>query len=305
MSGIVPKGESIHCLDGAAPSPFVGRSAWADHACPLPHRQLPETYFVIDGFARLVDATPRLHPDHARVADPGAPRSGNDVLDSRPRVPARQRRAGLTATSTAGRGEGPGGDPADGQALRGSNTTTAWVIASGRSRDSPAGRPAPAPPDAARKPPRSGPSRTTRQPGPARRLHPAGPPPAGARPAPSATSPAGRWGWSGCTISRPRQHRQHGVEDLVEQPRNRSTWWRVVSHRACPWWPPAGQRRPSQRPRYMKALRQFRPRHAGEGQDLDLGGPPSATLERRRCPQDSRPPPLLRATACWWTTTPA
>ena len=81
-SGIVSsKGESIHCLESAAPNRIgfdLGRIMRTRYRID----SYQKTYFVIDSFEQLMDATrPDFTPIYARVATQGAIPAG-DVLDS-------------------------------------------------------------------------------------------------------------------------------------------------------------------------------------------------------------------------------
>ena len=63
-SGILSSaGESVYCLEDPRPQSAALRSA-ARHADALPHRRFQETYFVIDDFEQLFDAT---RPDFAPI----------------------------------------------------------------------------------------------------------------------------------------------------------------------------------------------------------------------------------------------
>ncbi len=81
-SGIVSsKGESIHCLESAAPN-RIGFDLERIMRTRYRIDSYQKTYFVIDSFAQLMDATrPDFTPIYARVATQGAIPAG-DVLDS-------------------------------------------------------------------------------------------------------------------------------------------------------------------------------------------------------------------------------
>ena len=81
-SGIVSsKGESIHCLESAAPN-RIGFDLERIMRTRYRSDSYQKTYFVIDSFEQLMDATrPDFTPIYARVATQGAIPAG-DVLDS-------------------------------------------------------------------------------------------------------------------------------------------------------------------------------------------------------------------------------
>ncbi len=81
-SGIVSsKGESIHCLESAAPN-RIGFDLERIMRTRYRIDSYQKTYFVIDSFEQLMDATrPDFTPIYARVATQGAIPAG-DVLDS-------------------------------------------------------------------------------------------------------------------------------------------------------------------------------------------------------------------------------
>ncbi|WP_374383101.1 phenylalanine 4-monooxygenase [Thermomonas sp.] len=81
-SGIVSsKGESIHCLESAAPN-RIGFDLQRIMRTRYRIDSYQKTYFVIDSFEQLMDATrPDFTPIYARVATQGAIPAG-DVLDS-------------------------------------------------------------------------------------------------------------------------------------------------------------------------------------------------------------------------------
>ena len=81
-SGIVSsKGESIHCLESAAPT-RIGFDLERIMRTRYRIDSYQKTYFVIDSFEQLMDATrPDFTPIYARVATQGAIPAG-DVLDS-------------------------------------------------------------------------------------------------------------------------------------------------------------------------------------------------------------------------------
>ena len=81
-SGIVSsKGESIHCLESAAPN-RIGFDLERIMRTRYRIDSYQKTYFVIDSFEQLMDATrPDFTPIYARVATHGAIPAG-DVLDS-------------------------------------------------------------------------------------------------------------------------------------------------------------------------------------------------------------------------------
>ena len=81
-SGIVSsKGESIHCLESAAPN-RIGVDLERIMRTRYRIDSYQKTYFVIDSFEQLMDATrPDFTPIYARVATQGAIPAG-DVLDS-------------------------------------------------------------------------------------------------------------------------------------------------------------------------------------------------------------------------------
>ena len=81
-SGIVSsKGESIHCLDSAAPN-RIGFDLERIMRTRYRIDSYQKTYFVIDSFEQLMDATrPDFTPIYARLAEQGSIPAGN-VLDT-------------------------------------------------------------------------------------------------------------------------------------------------------------------------------------------------------------------------------